>query len=820
MNAQPQSAESSSDIVIIGSGFGGLCMAIQLKKAGIDSFIILEKSDRVGGTWRDNTYPGAACDVQSHLYSYSFEPKSNWSRKFAPQAEIQGYMEHCAARYALAPHMRFGQEVVSAVFDAQTAQWLITTRSGEQIRAGILITACGQLNRPAFPDIKGIAEFKGNMFHSARWDHAYDLNGKRVAVIGTGASAIQFVPEIVPKVAQLKLFQRSAAWVISKADRKFRPWEHRLFARVPLLDRLYRASIYLKNESRALAFTRFYGVLELFALQARWMAWRQVKDADKRRKLIPNYKIGCKRILISNDWYPAMNQNHVEIVTDAISHVEADAVVTRDGTRHAVDAIIFGTGFQATDFLAPMRITGLNGRDLNHAWRRGAEAYKGISVSGFPNLFMLYGPNTNLGHNSILYMLESQVHYVMQCVRALRHSGPGYLDVKPERQRDYSAKMQNDLKRSVWASGCSSWYRTASGKIVNNWPSFTFSYRRLTRTLDMRDYYFHRLSDELPTRLNPSVPDRKIARIVFRETARLLLKPSLSPSRPVWLQRRCLAAATLIALPPRGCKKSTSNVAGIPVTRIHPEIALAGRKLLYLHGGAYAAGGAATHANLAARIGRAAAASVWLPEYRLAPEHRYPAALDDTLTVYRALLETGQDPRRLTLVGDSAGGGLALTAAVAIRDAGLPMPAALVLLSPWVDFRLEGRSISSHAACDPVLDPAWLAWAAKAYLGPDAAAHVRCSPLHADLTGLPPMLIHVGAEEILLSDAQRLASRARAACVPVEYRCFDRAWHVFQFHAGMLPEADRSIAEIAAFIHKSIRTPRITPRIVTESVFI
>ncbi|HJV75164.1 MAG TPA: alpha/beta hydrolase fold domain-containing protein [Noviherbaspirillum sp.] len=817
MNAQPQSAGSGFDVVIIGAGFGGLCMAIQLKKSGINSFILLEKGNRVGGTWRDNTYPGAACDVQSHLYSYSFEPKSNWSRKFAPQAEIQAYVEHCAARYALAPHIRFGQEVVSAVFDAHAAQWLITTRSGEQIRAGALITACGQLNRPAFPDIKGIAEFKGKMFHSARWDHAYDLNGKRVAVIGTGASAIQFVPEIVPKVAQLKLFQRSAAWVISKADRPFRRWEHWLFAHMPLLDRFYRASIYLKNESRALAFTRFHGLLEMFALQARWMAWRQVKDADKRRKLIPNYKIGCKRILISNDWYPAMNQDHVEIVTDAISHVEGDAVVTRDGTRHAVDAIIFGTGFQATDFLAPMRITGLNGRDLNHAWRRGAEAYKGISVSGFPNLFMLYGPNTNLGHNSILYMLESQVHYVMQCVRALRRSGPSYLDVKPERQRDYSAKVQNDLKRSVWASGCSSWYRTASGKIVNNWPSFTFSYRRLTRTLDMRDYYFHRLSDELPTRLNPSVPDRKLARIVFRETARLLLKPSLNPARPVWLQRRCLAAATMIALPPRGCKKSSSTVAGIPVTRIDPEIALAGRKLLYLHGGAYAAGGAATHANLAARIGRAAAASVWLPEYRLAPEHRYPAALDDTLAVYRALLEAGQDPRRLTLIGDSAGGGLALTAAVAIRDAGLPMPAALVFLSPWVDFRLEGRSISSHAACDPVLDPAWLAWAAKAYLGPDAAAHVRCSPLHADLTGLPPMLIHVGAEEILLSDAQRLASRARAARVPVEYRCFDRAWHVFQFHAGMLPEADRSIAEIAAFIHKSIRTPRITPRLVAES---
>lgn len=808
-------AAASFDVVIIGTGFGGLCMAIQLKKAGIDSFVLLEKSARIGGTWRDNSYPGAACDVQSHLYSYSFEPKSDWSRKFATQPEILAYIEHCVQKYRLAPHIRCNREVISAAFDRQAAQWIVTSADGEQIRANTLVTACGQLNRPAIPVLKGIENFAGAMFHSACWNHGYDLNGKAVAVIGTGASAIQFVPEIVPKVKQLKLFQRSAAWVISKEDRKFRPWEQWLFAHVPLLDRLYRASIYLKNESRAIAFTRFHRLLELFALQARWMA-RRVRNEDKRRKLIPDYKIGCKRILISNDWYSAMDRDHVEVVTEAISYVETDAIVTRDGTRHAVDAIIFGTGFQASDFLAPMKITGMHGRDLNDAWRDGAEAYKGISVAGFPNLFLLYGPNTNLGHNSIVFMLESQVHYVMQCVRTLLESGPGYLDVRPDRQRDYVTSIQKGLKGSVWARGCSSWYRNAAGRIVNNWPGFTFSYRQLTRRLNLHDYHFHRLPDELPAPARAAIPERRLMRAVLRQTIRLLLRPGLDPAIPVWLQRRWLAAASLLTMPPRGCRRTASMISGVPVTRIDPEIVLPGRSVLYLHGGAYAVGSAATHANLAARIGRAAAASVWLPEYRLAPEHRYPAALDDTLAVYRAMLAAGHDPRQLTIAGDSAGGGLALAAALSIRDAGLPLPAALVLLSPWVDFRLEGRSIATHAACDPMLDASWLAWAVKAYLGDDVPAHLRCSPLHAELSGLPPMLIHVGSEEILLSDAQRLASRARAARVPVEYRCFDHAWHVFQFHAGMLPEADLSIAAIAAFIHKAIRTPKITRSITAE----
>lgn len=477
-------------VIIIGTGFGGLCMAIQLKKAGIDRFTMLEKAPGVGGTWRDNTYPGAACDVQSHFYSFSFEPKHDWSRKFGLQPEILGYMQHCVEKYELAGHIRFNKKVTSAVFDETTNTWTLTTSDGEAFKTDIVITATGQLNQPAWPRIPGLESFSGKMFHSARWDHDYDLAGKKVAVVGTGASAIQFVPEIVPQVDSLSLFQRSAAWVLPKPDRPFYRWEQTLFRRIPPWDRCYRYLIYWKNESRALAFTRFNSLLEIFAWQAKRFAKSQVKNPQKLRHLIPDYKIGCKRILISNDWYPAVDQPHVELVTKGIERVVEDGIVTEDGGLHKVDAIIVGTGFAASEFLSPMEITGRKGMSLNRAWARGSEAYKGITVSGFPNLFMLYGPNTNLAHNSIVYMLESQVRYVLSCIQTLRAQPGSAMDVKPDRLRDFSATIQQKLQHSVWESGCQSWYLDKNGKNTVNWPGFTFTYRKATRQVDPEDYEF------------------------------------------------------------------------------------------------------------------------------------------------------------------------------------------------------------------------------------------------------------------------------------------------------------------------------------------
>ncbi|MBL3556960.1 MULTISPECIES: flavin-containing monooxygenase [Marinobacter] len=477
-------------IIIIGTGFGGLCMAIQLKKAGINRFTMLEKAPGVGGTWRDNTYPGAACDVQSHFYSFSFEPKHDWSRKFGLQPEILGYMQHCVEKYELAEHIRFNKEVARAAFDETTNTWALATTDGDAFEADIVITATGQLNQPAWPRLPGLESYTGKIFHSARWDHDYDLTGKKVAVIGTGASAIQFVPEIVPQVQSLSLFQRSAAWVLPKPDRRFYRWEQTLFRTIPAWDRLYRYLIYWKNETRALAFTRFNSLLEIFAWQAKRFARSEVQNPQKLQHLIPDYRIGCKRILISNDWYPAVDQPHVDLVTKGIERVVEDGVVTEDGGLHKADAIIVGTGFAASEFLSPMEILGRKGVSLNRAWADGSEAYKGITVSGFPNLFMLYGPNTNLAHNSIVYMLESQVRYVLSCIEALRAQPGSAMDVKADRLRDFSATLQQKLQHSVWESGCQSWYLDKNGKNTVNWPGFTFTYRKATRQVDPDDYEF------------------------------------------------------------------------------------------------------------------------------------------------------------------------------------------------------------------------------------------------------------------------------------------------------------------------------------------
>ncbi len=480
--------QASLSVLIIGSGFGGLGMAIQLQKAGINDFLLLEKAAEVGGTWRDNSYPGAACDVPSHLYSFSFEPKTNWSRKFAPQAEIHGYMLDCVAKYQLRSRIRCNAEVATAAFDEAAALWRVTLSNGEALSAQVLISACGQLNQPAYPALPGIERFEGEAFHSARWRHDVDLIGKRVAVIGTGASAIQFVPKIQPSVAQLQLFQRSPAYVLAKPDRTYRPWELALMQRMPWLQQIDRGLKYLHHEVRGLAFISMPWLMKLFRFSFDRHLNKQVSDPHLRAQLQPDYPMGCKRILISNDYFPALAQPNVTVVSEAISRVSETAIITADGREHPCDVLIYGTGFAATDFLAPMHITGLGGQELNQAWRDGAEAYKGISVSGFPNLFILYGPNTNLGHNSIIYMLESQFRYVLGCLDLLREQGLRYLDVRAPVQQRFNQQIQASSHRTIWEQGCSSWYKTASGKSTNNWPGYTFTYRLQTRAPELNDY--------------------------------------------------------------------------------------------------------------------------------------------------------------------------------------------------------------------------------------------------------------------------------------------------------------------------------------------
>ena len=472
-------------VIVVGTGFGGLGMAIALKRAGIHDFLVVDKAADLGGIWRDNTYPGAACDVPSSLYSFSFQP-GRWSRRYPPQPEILAYLHGLAAEHGLGLHLRFGAGVASAEFDERRARWNLTLDDGETLRATAVVSAVGQLNRPALPDIPGRADFSGPAWHSARWDHDVDLTGRRVAVIGTGASAIQFVPEIARTAARVDIYQRTAPYVLPKPDRP--NGEPGPADRIPALRKAERLSTFLRGELLTTGF-----VLSPRFLAAPMRMWRrqleqQISDPELRRRCVPGYVMGCKRVLFSNDWYPTLVRSNVELVTDPIERIVADGVVTAAGTTRPADVIVYGTGFQTLDFLAPMAVTGRGGQSLRELWRDGAQAYLGISVAEFPNFFMLYGPHTNLGGNSILYMLEGQIRYVLGALLALEREGLDWLDVRPEVQRSFNAWVDQASHSSVWESGCRSWYTTADGRNTNNWPDHTFLYRYRIRHFDLARY--------------------------------------------------------------------------------------------------------------------------------------------------------------------------------------------------------------------------------------------------------------------------------------------------------------------------------------------
>ncbi|NUP10579.1 MAG: NAD(P)/FAD-dependent oxidoreductase [Polyangiaceae bacterium] len=479
-------------VAIIGSGFGGLCMAIALKRFSSDHFIVFEKADRIGGTWRDNTYPGAACDIMSHLYSYSFEPKPDWSRVYAEQPEILAYLEHCADKYGVTPHVRLGTEIVEARYDELRCVWNLRAADGQTWKVDAVVVATGQLHKPAYPTIAGLDRFRGRRFHSARWDHDCDLAGARIGVVGTGASAVQFVPPLVRDASLLTLFQRSAPWILPKFDRAYSAYEKTLYRLFPSLLSLSRTTKYLWGESRLIAFEQGGRYNEL----VRWVAThhmeKAVPDADRRAKLTPDYPPGCKRLIISNDYFEALAKPNVSIVTEAIAHADEDGLVTDDGVRHPFDVLVFGTGFETTQFIAPMRVVGESGVELSDTWRDGAEAYLGIMAHGFPNFFVMYGPNTNLAHNSIVFMLEAQAHYVTECLALLDRERALALSPKAASVRAFSEEMQQRFSGSIWEAGCTSWYKTASGRNTNNWPGFTFEYWWRTRRPRRRDFDLER----------------------------------------------------------------------------------------------------------------------------------------------------------------------------------------------------------------------------------------------------------------------------------------------------------------------------------------
>jgi len=466
-------------------------MAIKLLEAGTKSFLVIEKADEIGGTWYVNQYPGCACDIPSHLYSYSFERNPDWSRMYSPRDEIQRYLKACSEKYELGPYIRLNTRMRRAAWDAAAAVWRVTIADGATVTARVLVSAVGALHVPKYPEIPGLEKFAGPAFHSTWWDGSVPLEGRRVAVIGTGASAIQFVPEIAAKVAKLMVFQRTPPWIFPKADFPIPERWKGLFRRAPFFSWLFRIYLFWLFDIRIWG---FLGKARMLRKRGQKMALdhleEQVSDPGLRARLKPSYELGCKRVLISNDFYPAIQRPNVEFITDRITEIREHSIVTQDGTERPVDVLIYGTGFRATEPLHDTEIIGRDGVQIHQAWKERISAYLGVTVSGFPNFFILLGPNTGLGHNSVVLMSEAQIGYVMDCLRLMRKRGSKVMEVKPSTQQQFVEELRKRLAGTVWESGgCRSWYQDAkTGESPVIWPGSVVRYKRKTRAVAEQDY--------------------------------------------------------------------------------------------------------------------------------------------------------------------------------------------------------------------------------------------------------------------------------------------------------------------------------------------
>ena len=476
-------------VLIVGAGFAGLAAAIKLAASGEQDFLCIDRGAEVGGTWRDNTYPGAACDVPSQLYSFSFALNPDWSRSFSAQPEIQEYLRTVARDSGVTDRLRFGVEFEGASWEADSQLWQGQTSAGP-VTARLLVSAAGALSEPKLPDLAGLPSFAGAVFHSARWDHDQDLAGKRVAVIGTGASAVQIVPAIAGRVARLDVYQRTAPWVLPRHDRAYRRGERLAMRRIPGYQRMVRGLIYLAREATVPMFVAAPRIGSLVSRAATANIDRAIADPALRAKVQPHFALGCKRVLVSSDWYPALARDNVELVTEPISHLTPDGIVTADGTVRDIDALIVATGFQATEQPIADLIKGRDGRTLGQAWsERGVQGYKGATVHGFPNLFFLIGPNTGLGHSSMVYMIESQVAYLVDAWHRMRRHGLASVEPTAAAEAAWNADLQRRMRRTVWSTGgCRSWYLDAHGRNVALWPRTTYTFRRLTASFDLAAY--------------------------------------------------------------------------------------------------------------------------------------------------------------------------------------------------------------------------------------------------------------------------------------------------------------------------------------------
>lgn len=476
------------DSIIIGSGFSGIAMAIELKRKGVEKFLILEKAKSLGGTWRENTYPGAECDIPSALYSYSYEPNPNWSYKWSHQPQILEYLHHCSDKYGVSQHIKYQQELTAAIWSEVEHVWTIKTKSGEHFKSKTFVSAIGQLHHPSFPPIDGVGQFSGASFHSAQWDHGVDLTGKSVGVIGNAASAIQFIPEIAKRAGEVNIFQRSANWMLPKQDRLYKNWEKKIIAKLPFLLKLSRLRIWLLGGGLYLMLNRKNGWLrKIYESYSIYKMKKHIEDKDLQKELIPKYPFGAKRVLFSDNYYETLAQPNVNITTAAVESIIPNGIRTADGVTH-LDVLIYATGFKSHPFLDGLDIQGDKGISLKDKWQDAPKNYLGMLVDDFPNFFIMYGPNTNLGHSSIIIMAEAQANYIAQCIAEVSEGNQKSISIKKEILENFYKTHQDKLTKMVWADVDTSWYKTKSGDNVNNWAGRTMEYIKLTKKVNFNDF--------------------------------------------------------------------------------------------------------------------------------------------------------------------------------------------------------------------------------------------------------------------------------------------------------------------------------------------
>ncbi len=805
-------------VAIVGTGFGGIGAAVRLMQDGVESLVVFERADHVGGVWRDNTYPGAACDVESHLYAFSFAPNPDWTRRFSPQAEIQAYLDDVAERFGVTPHVRFGHDVRDAVWDDDVARWQIETSRGP-FSADVLVAAPGALAEPRLPDIPGLDTFRGDVMHTSRWDDTVDLEGRNVAVVGTGASAIQVVPALQRVADRLVVYQRTPPWVIPRRDGPFAPATRERFRRRPALQRALRQSLFGYHETYGLAFRHPWIGRQAEAVLARRHLRAQVADPALRRVLTPNYRLGCKRILLSDDYYPALTQPNVTVVDGPLVEVRERETVGADGAVHPTDVVVLATGFYATEMPFGKHVAGRDGRRLSEVWAQRPVAHVGTTVAGFPNFFVIQGPNTGLGHSSVVLMAEAQIEHVVNAVRAMRRRGLAAVEPTTRAQQGWIDEVDALGEGTVWTSGCQSWYLDGSGRNAALWPGSVPAFRRRVEPFDPAEYRLREapgagdgVAGE-PARLahlalppdvetEPSVADRlrgAAARTIGRlpEAAQVALAGSPPPE--IDGQRLDPAVHAVLSLNPHDdasavvrhdpararadLRREVFAIAGTPTpvgdvrdlvvegaegpldARLYTPAGVDRPPLLvFFHGGGYVEGDLDTHDEPCRLLCRQAGHAVLSVAYRLAPEHPFPAATDDVVAAFRWAQahadRLGADPASVAVGGDSAGGALAAVVAQATRDDAPPV--AQLLIYPATDHPTPYRS---RDLFDGYLLPEALRQAFfDVYTADrDDGTDWRVSPIRGRLDGLAPALVVTAGFDVLRDEGEAYARALQAA---------------------------------------------------------